>query len=220
MPRKNPEWISKIKAIGWDLDGTLYPDSRQLQEEIRSKQYEAVSEKYNWDLVKTREEYQKKLDRLGSNTKTMDEFGFDGREFFSRLWESMDLESILKRDEKIVKMFAGLKSRRHFLISNANPMNQIIRKLNLIGLDPRVFELVVDTVSEGAVKPDPKPFLIALERMKLEPEEALFVGDKVTTDIRGAKSVGMKTCLVWKEDPEADVNLPTVYEVLKLLNLT
>ena len=31
--------------------------------------------------------------------------------------------------------------------------------------------------------------------MKLKPSEVLFVGDSIRLDIKGAKKVGMKTCL-------------------------
>ncbi len=44
-------------------------------------------------------------------------------------------------------------------------------------------------------KPHPEQFLQALDDLGVEPEEAVHVGDLIETDIKGAKSVGMKTIL-------------------------
>lgn len=44
-------------------------------------------------------------------------------------------------------------------------------------------------------KPHPKIFRIALESLTLRPEEALFVGDRITEDVMGAQQVGMKGIL-------------------------
>ena len=44
-------------------------------------------------------------------------------------------------------------------------------------------------------KPHPEQFLQALDDLGVSPEEAVHVGDLVETDIKGAKSAGMKTIL-------------------------
>jgi len=45
-------------------------------------------------------------------------------------------------------------------------------------------------------KPEPALYEIALERLHLTPENALAVGDRLETDIKGAEAVGMHTALV------------------------
>lgn len=54
-------------------------------------------------------------------------------------------------------------------------------------------------------KPSETFFRIALERIRLAPEEAVMVGDDVTTDLRGAALLGMRSVLVrtGKFTPEA-----------------
>jgi putative hydrolase of the HAD superfamily len=44
-------------------------------------------------------------------------------------------------------------------------------------------------------KPHPAPFKKMLKELNLKPEQVLMVGDMPDRDIKGAKAVGMKTCL-------------------------
>lgn len=211
-----PAWISEIHAIGWDLDGTLYPPSAFPLKVFREHQYAAVAHKNGWDLTRARDEYEQLYIKLGSNTKTMDALGIDGASFFTSLWDTIDLPKYIKKDNKVSKLFSELTVKRHFLLSNSNRLDQIQRKLGLLGLPIGVFEFVLSTLDLEAVKPDPKPFLVALEKLQLQPEEVLYIGDRVGTDIMGAHGVGMRTCLVWRKASEADISLPTVYDVGEL----
>ncbi len=56
------------------------------------------------------------------------------------------------------------------------------------------FDIVVTYDDTKAIKPDRKPFLLMLQRVKLAPDEVLIVGDSTDKDIYGAKRVGMQTC--------------------------
>jgi len=55
------------------------------------------------------------------------------------------------------------------------------------------FDAVVTSEDAGVKKPHAKPFLMALERLGLEPREAIMVGDWPERDMVGAKKVGLKT---------------------------
>ena len=45
-------------------------------------------------------------------------------------------------------------------------------------------------------KPEPILFAMAVQRMKLRPEQVLMIGDRLDTDIRGAKRAGLHAALV------------------------
>lgn len=66
-----------------------------------------------------------------------------------------------------------------------------LAELNLIDF----FDVVIALEGRGKMKPHSMPFRKALEKLKLKPEEILFVGDNPRRDILGAKKVGMKTAL-------------------------
>ena len=45
----------------------------------------------------------------------------------------------------------------------------------------------------------------------------MYVGDRVDTDIEGARAVGMKTILVGSDSELADASCSTVYDILSVL---
>ncbi|HEY9710559.1 MAG TPA: HAD family hydrolase, partial [Oculatellaceae cyanobacterium] len=47
-------------------------------------------------------------------------------------------------------------------------------------------------------KPEPEIFYRALQKLRVTAEQSVFVGDHPTTDVLGAKNIGMKT--VWFRD--------------------
>jgi 2-haloacid dehalogenase len=55
------------------------------------------------------------------------------------------------------------------------------------------FDVVVTAEVAGAYKPRPEPYLLALERLGVEPARALFVAGS-PNDIDGARGVGMEVC--------------------------
>jgi putative hydrolase of the HAD superfamily len=65
--------------------------------------------------------------------------------------------------------------------------------------------------------------LRALTRSNVEPSESLFVGDNISTDIIGAKNVGMTT--VWKahspiiRPPQADYVISNISELMSILDV-
>ena len=65
-------------------------------------------------------------------------------------------------------------------------LHETLRRLQLDGL----FDTVVTSAEAGAAKPDPAPFLLALERLGAVPARALHIGDDAV-DEQGARAAGM-----------------------------
>jgi putative hydrolase of the HAD superfamily len=53
------------------------------------------------------------------------------------------------------------------------------------------FETVVASGTERVAKPDPRIFQRGVERLQVQPQEALYVGDKPNTDVRAAEKAGL-----------------------------
>lgn len=66
-------------------------------------------------------------------------------------------------------------------------------------------EFVVDSHVVGVEKPDPAIFRIALDRMRLAPGRALFIGDIRSVDEAGARAAGLHFVLL---DPYGDYAAP------------
>jgi putative hydrolase of the HAD superfamily len=75
----------------------------------------------------------------------------------------------------------------------------------------------------GVRKPHPEIFERALEALEVEPERALFVGDRLYEDVRGAAEVGMTTvqALWFRADEHPDGAEPDhqAFTQLDVLNI-
>jgi putative hydrolase of the HAD superfamily len=64
-----------------------------------------------------------------------------------------------------------------------------IERAGLTGL----LDTIVISSEVGMRKPDPGIFRLALEQLGVEPHDAMFVGDRLETDVQGAANLGMTT---------------------------
>jgi HAD superfamily hydrolase (TIGR01549 family) len=73
----------------------------------------------------------------------------------------------------------------------------------------------------GKVKPDPSIFRAVLERLGVEPGDAVMVGDSVEDDIEGARALGMRAFLLDRRDrfSEVDGRLPDLRALPSALGL-
>ncbi len=79
------------------------------------------------------------------------------------------------------------------LITNG-PTDPQWRKINKVKL-PRIMEVILVSGQLGISKPDPRIFDVALEGLRVAPEEALMVGNSLEHDHQGAINAGMR--FVW-----------------------
>lgn len=86
-----------------------------------------------------------------------------------------------------------------------------------------VFDPVLTFDDTGVRKPSPKPFQMALDYLKLVPNEAIMIGDWPERDVVGAKEIGMKTIFArygdtfGTVDSGADWDVNDVYEVVNIV---
>jgi HAD superfamily hydrolase (TIGR02253 family) len=78
------------------------------------------------------------------------------------------------------------------IVSNGRRLKAAMR-LNAAGLDG-FFNVVIGWEDTGKKKPEPEPFLMAAQKLGVEPGECMMVGDWPEKDLAGAQAVGMKTC--------------------------
>ena len=99
------------------------------------------------------------------------------------------------------------------VVSNAE--GRVARDLDGAGY-AGLFEVVVDSHLVGVEKPDPAIFRIALERMGIEPGDAIFVGDVPSVDVAGARAAGLAPVLLDRHDLYADVDAPRLRTLAEL----
>jgi len=205
--------LSGIKAIGFDVDGTLYHAPDAMSMEVGKILIAKAAEALSRDPDDLAEEYIMRRDELRSNTATLNSFGLEGEKIFQEVWDGIAIEKYVLPDKKLVKMMGELKKKyKIFLISNGTG-TQVERKLTYLGLDYNDFDPRIYCYDQGWVKPDPQPFLAAIESLEIEPEEIVYVGDREDVDVEGAQAVGMKTIYVGGKSEEADASCETVYDI-------
>jgi len=107
------------------------------------------------------------------------------------------LGKTIKLYDNAIPILSVLRRRYKLaLVSNcAIGLSDVIRKLGL----NHFFECIILSCEVGVRKPDTRIYLEALQRLKLESEECVFVADEIS-DLEGARKVGLKTFLV-KQGP-------------------
>jgi putative hydrolase of the HAD superfamily len=85
----------------------------------------------------------------------------------------------------------GLKTG---LVANSwpDPPRLLRKDAEALGL-ASLLDVMVYSEEVGVSKPDPEIFLHALRELGVDPSAAMFVGDRLDTDVQGAAAVGMTT---------------------------
>lgn len=89
------------------------------------------------------------------------------------------------------------------LISNAADAENVHRQIRAAELD-QLLDYVVISAEIGMRKPAREVFQKALEHFKIEPSNAIMVGDLLEADIQGARNTGMQSVWLtrWARNPE------------------
>jgi putative hydrolase of the HAD superfamily len=86
-----------------------------------------------------------------------------------------------------------------------------------------VFDVVVTYDDTSERKPSPKPFLLALQKLGVDPGEAVMIGDWAERDMVGAKNVGMHTAFAkygdsfGNQNVTADHILSDISDILRIV---
>ena len=188
--------IEGIKAIAFDIDGTLYPAYR-LNIRIVKHFFAHAIEFLHFGLIRR---------QLRRTAPLGDLFKYQAILFGKRMNMSSDeamerldktaysgLEKYFK-DVKpykdVLETFQKLKEAgyRIALLSDFPPE----QKGELWGLKPYC-DKILSTEKIGALKPSKYPFGILAMEMGLKPQEILYVGNSAKYDVMGAKNAGMMT---------------------------
>lgn len=100
-------------------------------------------------------------------------------------------------------------------------LHQAVKKY---GLD-NFFEDVISTTDANANKSDPKLYLYACEKLNIEPENVLHIGDWYEGDIVGATAANINAVLIDRDNRYAKKNLncyvvKDLYGLLEVLEIT
>lgn len=122
------------------------------------------------------------------------------------------------------KMLAQIQGRYPMAVVSARDEKSTLRFLNQFDLC-KYFDVIITSLSAPHTKPYPDPILLAAQRMGVKPAECLMIGD-TTVDIHAGKAAGAQALGVlcgFGEEPElrqlgADLILPGTSDLTDVLN--
>ena len=233
-----------LKAVLFDMGSTLIEFENLTWDELRrlstEKGYEFLKEKdatvpdfddfsmvlYD-EFAKARAEIEENLNELEFEKVIFD--------FFTRLNLSTSdgiygsfLEVYYKPVTDQLTLIVGAEDLlKHFkekdlkigLVSNTIfPEKYHLRELKRFGLYPYL-DAHFFSSEVGLRKPHPKIFQLALDELKVDPSEAVFIGDRLKEDVGGAQDVGMKGILKYHEGRDYAVSVTPDAQVTDLKEL-
>ncbi len=204
-----------MKAILFDLDGTLLPLDEKLFVDIYFTELSKVFSEYNiesnklveaiWtatheiiknDGKRTNEEafwekFKSIINIDLSNVKEVLE-KFYANEFFTKLKKCSTENNLAK----VAVNLAKKNGRKVVLATNpVFPIDALVR-LKWTGLDIDDFDYVTHYSNSSFSKPNPKYYLDLCKKLDVEPKDCLMIGNDERQDIFAASSVGMNCYLV------------------------
>ena len=153
-------------------------------------------------------------------TRGLKALGIDDEAFGAELAERFPAERRKKPfiyDESFTVLDELKGKYKLLLLTNGSPDLQNTKLTITSELVPYFDEIVISGAF-GRGKPDPTIFEHALERIGLNKDEVIMVGDNLMTDILGASRAGIKSVWINRHDKERNEVVPD-YEITHLEQL-
>ena len=202
-----------VKAVAFDIDGTLYPNWRMKFHSIPFL-FSHIHLIMNFSRVRKDIRKIEKIDNFHEIQATLMSqiTGMDvvtAKDTLDRI--------VYKKWEKIfrrVRPYGGLDKTLRQLRDKGYKLGVLSdfpvgNKLNYFRVDGH-WDVAMSSEETGYLKPHAAPFLELASRLGCKPEEVIYVGNSIEYDIQGASAAGMKTVYInWKKQdlPQADVSI-------------
>jgi len=189
-----------LQAVGFDIDGTLYPDRRA---HLRSLPFFLAHPRAVLAFSRTR----RLMRELGDDDEASELRIFAvelncGAETARRIRDTV-IYNGWEGAFRGMRTYPGVKEALLKLQGAGLSLAALSdfpvgRKLEYFGLDG-LFDVVLGFPESRRLKPNPEPFRLMAERLGVPPQDMLYVGNKLDYDVRGAENAGMRGALIGPE---------------------
>ncbi|HRK58248.1 MAG TPA: HAD-IA family hydrolase [Candidatus Kapabacteria bacterium] len=221
-----------IKAIIFDLDNTLVDFVAMKRHAIDA----AIGAMMDAGMNLTHEQIKSRIDKI------YEELGWEYQQVFDKLLQdtlgyvdhrmlSAGIIAYRRAREAALKPFPHVTATIMHLVKmgiklavlSDAPAREAWLRLCYINFH-HIFDVVVTFDDTGERKPSPKPFLLALEKLQVQPHEAIMIGDWAERDMVGAKNVGMITGFArygeafGAGEVNADYDITDIKQIISIVN--
>ena len=158
------------------------------------------------------------IEQMGGAGPTLDACARE----ISEEWATCDHFEMYPEVPRMLRELAARGLRLGLISNSQRCLESFQSHFELSGL----IDATISSPDHGFMKPHPRLFSMALEQLRVEPREALMVGDSIRHDIDGALSAGMRAALVHRSDgahPRTDElagrGVPVLRSLTELINL-
>ncbi|GFO58273.1 haloacid dehalogenase [Geomonas silvestris] len=184
--------IRGVRAVVFDLDGTLYVDDR-LGEEVHQSacryvaEIKGISPRQAQDALL--EARSCSSDSGGTLSRAVEALGGTLQELHHRFSEDIHPEELLAPDPRVQRLLERLGERYELHVytnNNRSLSTRIMAQLGIGGYFKKIF-----TIEDSwRPKPDREVLTGILETIGRRPQETLFVGDRYRVDLELPQSLG------------------------------
>ena len=227
----------KYDVILWDMDGTLL-DFKIAQKEAITQVFRTIHKPLTDDIIdlysRINESYWKKLE-LGEVTQSELLTGRFKTLFDELGMNNIDVETVRKEYEEVLGnvyeyihdslgLCKALQPKcRQYIVTNGIAGTQR-KKINLSGFKDCMNGCFISE-EVGHEKPNQDYFEYVFSQIPdFDPERTIIIGDSLTSDIKGGKLSGIKTCyfnpdrLEVTGDYKPDYEIDHLWDVLRILD--
>jgi HAD superfamily hydrolase (TIGR01549 family) len=183
-----------IKALVWDLDGTLYQNFSVG--EAMEKEFLKFFNKHCFTV--TIEEFRELSKKHGSWSRTITENSSLKNEIkiIDQIEDILNKHRFLNKDPGLVKAIEELSSFKHIILTNSRKKD-VLLCLKAIGFKKKKesyhpFEEIIARDTEGKLKPSVDLLKKVIDLTGLKKSEHLMIGDSFHSDIEPATNFGFK----------------------------
>ncbi len=218
-----------LKAVTFDLDNTLidFMAMKRKASDAAAKEMTMHGLKINLAKVK-KELFEFYLKNGIEGNYTFTKF-LKKHNAYSDLAVAAALNAYTLKKYEFMKPYPKVKETlrklRKFklklgIISDA-PKLKMYQRLEMMKLT-KYFDAVVGYEDTMRHKPSKLPFRKMLNKLKAKPSETLHVGDNINRDVKGARNIGMRTCLARygqtaNGNHKADFEINSISEIIKIV---
>jgi putative hydrolase of the HAD superfamily len=189
----------KIRAVAFDIDGTLYPNRclyiRSVPFFLKNINLVKHFRLMRKDVRKVRpvnsllkEQSRLLAERMGINNSEAESL------LVNKIYTDWQLSfKNMKPYPYVRQVLEELKKEGlRLAVLSDFPAEQ---KLDYLGLK-QYFEVFISSEDSNYLKPNPEGFMLLAEKLKLKPDEILYIGNNYKYDIMGAVNAGLPAAFI------------------------